>query len=251
MLSRILIVVMLGAGVMTAGGPEQRAGVWETLFIRSGTPERLRLILEVSNGALGTASQRTTVQASIYVAATVDGSVRWEFLASCGYMASPQVQLAGSHLAFRCSGASLQTATAPQTSDTLAFDGTFDQNQARLSGTLRLGGDEISVKFIRPEEISTSPLSGHWMASGWGETCRLHVYDGSATIDISSNEQSVFGQPVTVAKMADGRFDVSWSGLGPNSFVGSVDIDRRNFQGSWHGRGFHCSDGPKGVFTRY
>ena len=132
------------------------------------------------------------------------------------------------------------------------FDGRFDHSYTQMSGTLRLGGNEVLVKFARPEESNASPLSGHWRASGSGQTCVLHVYDGSATIDVYSGQQSVFGESVGVTKLADGRFDVSLPSIGASAFIGFVDPERRSFRGTWYGRGFHCSEnGPQGIFTRF
>ena len=51
--------------------------------------------------------------------------------------------------------------------------------------------------------------------------------------------------------LVDEKFKVSWADQGPYSFIGSVDPDHHTFQGTWHGRGFRCSDnGPQGGFTR-
>jgi hypothetical protein len=242
---------MAGAGFMTAGEGEPRAGVWEATFEKSGKPQHLRLILEIFNGGLGTASSWVTIHGSLHFLAISGSRVHWELAGSCGYVVEPQVQLAGDHLVFQCSGAHSSRAVSEHSQDVSWLDGQFNPSRTQLSGTLRMGGSEIRVMFSRPEESTATRLAGHWAASGLGQTCVLHVYDDSATIDVYSSQQSVFGRTVGVTQLADGSFDVSWADIGPYSFIGSVDPERHTFQGTWYGRGFRCSEnGPQGLFTR-
>jgi hypothetical protein len=251
MLGRILVVGMVGAGLMTAGESELRAGVWETTFEKSGKPEHLRLVLKIFTDGLGTASSWVNIQGSIHFSFMFDGRDHWELVRSCGYVVEPQLQLTGNHLGFQCSDPHPPMAASDHSHDVSGFDGGFNESRTQLSGTLRLGGTEIPVRFSRPGESTATPLAGHWTASGLGQTCVLHVYDGATTIDVYSSQQSVFGILVGVAQLADERFDVSWADIGPYSFIGSVDPDHHTFQGTWYGRGFRCSDnGPQGVFTR-
>jgi hypothetical protein len=236
---------------MTAGEAEPRAGVWETTFKKSGTSEPLRLVLKIFAGGLGTASSRVTIEGSLHFPFIFSGPDHWELVRSCGYIAEPQIQLTDNHLSFQCSNPYPAVAASEHVPDVSGFDGRFNESRTQLSGTLRLRGSEIPVEFSRPKESTAAPLAGHWTASGLGQTCVLHVYDGLATIDVYSSLQSAFGILVHITQLANEKFDVSWADIGPYSFIGSVDPDHHTFQGTWHGRGFRCSDnGPQGVFTR-
>ena len=250
MLGRTFIWGMVCASLLTARESEPRAGVWETTFEKSGKPQHLRLILEIfTGGPPGTSL--VTIQGSLHFSATFNGRVHWALAGSCAYVVKPQMQLAGDHLVFQCPDAYPPLAASEQSHDVSGFDGQFNQSHTQLSGTLRLGGSEIPVRFCRPEESTTTRLAGHWTASGSGQTCVLHVYDGSATIDVYSSQQAIFGRLVGVTQLAGDRFDVSWADIGPYLFIGSVDPERHTFQGTWYGRGFRCSEnGPQGLFTR-
>jgi hypothetical protein len=237
MLGRILIVGMVGTGLVTAGESEPRAGVWETTFEKSGRPEHLRLILRIFTGGLGTASSRVTIQGSLHFSFIFDGRDHWELVRSCGYIVEPKMQLTDNYLGFQCSGPHPPMAASDRSPDVFGFDGGFNESRSQLSGTLRLGDSEIPVRFGRPEDSTSTLLAGHWIASGLGQTCVLHVYDDAATIDVYSSQQSVFGILVGVAQLPNERFNVSWADIGPYSFIGSVDPDRRTFQGTWHGAG--------------
>ena len=244
MLARFVLVAMLCCNLMSAVEGEERAGVWETTFERKGKAQRLRLALEIIHGGDGTASWVTS-QGSVNFQ-TENGS-SWRPARSCGYLVEPQMQLAGDQFSFQC-----PPPPAAQRSDqVLGFDGRFVKSYSELSGTLRLNDDTVPVIFTRPHESVASPLAGHWTASGSGQTCVLHVYDGAATIDVYSSSQAVFGQPVNITALADGRLEVSWSDIGPISFIGSVDLLGR-FHGTWYGRGFRCSEeGPQAIFTHF
>jgi len=251
MLGRILVVGMVGAGLMTAGESELRAGVWETTFEKSGKPEHLRLVLKIFTGGLWTASSWVNIQGSLHFPFIFDGRDHWELGRSCGYITEPQMQLTDNHLSFQCSNPHPAGAASEHSPDVSGFDGRFNESRTQLSGTLRLRGSEIPVRFSRPKESTAAPLAGQWTASGLGQTCVLHVYDGLATIDVYSSLQSVTGILVAVTQLADEKFDVSWADIGHYSFAGSVDPDRHTLRGTWYGRGFRCSEnGPRGVFTR-
>ena len=247
MFARFIFAAMLCCNLISSVEGEQRAGVWETTFERKGKPQRLRLALEIIHGGVGTASWVTS-QGNVDF--QTERGAPWRPVNSCGYLVEPQLQLAGDQLSFQCSPPPLQAA-AQRWDQVLGFDGRFVKSNSELSGTLRLNGDTVPVIFTRPHESVASPLAGHWTASGAGQTCVLHVYDGAATIDVYSRGQAVFGQPVNIAALADGRLEVSWSDIGPISFVGSLDL-LGHFHGTWYGRGFRCSeDGPRGIFTRF
>src|SRR5882757_2550661 len=98
MLGRILVVGMVGAGLMTAGESEPRAGIWETTFEKSGKSEHLRLVLKIFTGGIGTSSSRVTVQGSLHFSFIFDGRDHWELDRSCGYIVEPQMQLTDNHL---------------------------------------------------------------------------------------------------------------------------------------------------------
>jgi hypothetical protein len=246
MFARFIFAALLCCNLMSAVEGEERAGLWETTFERQGKAQRLRLALEIVHGGVGTASWVTS-QGSVNF--QTERGAPWQPVRSCGYLVEPRLQLAGDQISFQCSPPSPQPA-AQRWEQVFGFDGRFVKSYSELSGTLLLNGEGVSVIFTRPHESVASPLAGHWTASGAGQTCVLHVYDGAATIDVYSRGQAVFGQPVNITALADGRLEVRWSDIGPISFVGSLDL-LGHFHGTWYGRGFRCSeDGPQGIFTR-